>query len=116
MILSPRRHAEALDELTDSEAAALGPLLVATTGALSAVVGCRKTYVMLFAERQGWAHIHFHVVPRMPDLEAELLGPGVLDLLRRPEREWVPPSERARLAEEIGTHVHKTLPALTNPP
>ena len=109
MVLSPRRHIVALDELTAREAAALGPLLAATTAALRAVVGCEKTYVMLFAEREGWAHVHFHVVPRMRDLPADRIGPGTLDYVNRPEEEWVPPSERARLAVAIGTHVRERL-------
>jgi hypothetical protein len=40
----------ALDELTDGEAAELGPLLRALAAALRQVTGCQKTYVALFAE------------------------------------------------------------------
>ena len=107
MVLSPRRHVEALDQLTAREAAALGPLLAATTAALRAAVGCSKTYVMLFAEREGWAHVHFHVVPRMPDLREDQIGPGTLEFVNRPEEEWVTPAERARLAAAIGADVHR---------
>ncbi|MDQ3821793.1 MAG: HIT family protein [Actinomycetota bacterium] len=105
MVLSPRRHVVSLDELTAREAAALGPLLAATTGALRAVVGCSKTYVMLFAEKRGWAHVHFHVVPRMPDFGEDQIGPGALDFVNRPEAEWVPPEERARVAADVGARV-----------
>ena len=60
----PRRHILALDELSHAEAAALGPLLRAVTAALREVTGCAKTYVALFAEAEGFGHVHFHVVPR----------------------------------------------------
>jgi diadenosine tetraphosphate (Ap4A) HIT family hydrolase len=71
----------ALDELTAEEAADLGPLLRAVTAALREVLGCSKTYVALFAEADGFAHVHFHVVPRSPDLDQSLRGPRVFSLL-----------------------------------
>ena len=101
LVVLPRRHVTRLDELTREEAAELGPLLVDATAALRAVVGCLKTYVMLFAEREGFGHVHFHVVPRMADLAAEHLGPRVVALLGRPEGERVAELERDRLAGEL---------------
>lgn len=62
MVLLPRRHVTALDELTAAEAEELGPLLRAVTWALREVTGCDKTYVALFAEAEGFAHVHFHVI------------------------------------------------------
>jgi diadenosine tetraphosphate (Ap4A) HIT family hydrolase len=59
----PRRHVIALDGLTAEEAADAGPLLRAVTAALREVLGCSKTYAALFAEAEGFAHVHFHVVP-----------------------------------------------------
>ena len=63
LVVVPRRHVIALDELTAGEAADLGPLLRALTAAMRAVLGCGKTYVALFAEAEGFEHVHFHVVP-----------------------------------------------------
>ena len=77
----PRRHVTALDQLTAEEAADLGPLLRALTAALREVLGCSKTYVALFAEAEGFAHVHFHVMPRQPDLDPGLRGPYVFSLL-----------------------------------
>jgi diadenosine tetraphosphate (Ap4A) HIT family hydrolase len=81
LVVLPRRHLLALDELDDDEAAALGPLLRDVTAALRAVVGASKTYVALFAEAEGFAHLHLHVVPRQHDLPAELRGPAIFGLL-----------------------------------
>ena len=102
LVLIPRRHVQALDELTDPEAAEIGPLLAAATAALRELVACEKTYVMLFAEQEGHEHLHFHVVPRMRGFEKEHTGPGVFEFLRRPESEWVPVPERNRLAMQVG--------------
>jgi diadenosine tetraphosphate (Ap4A) HIT family hydrolase len=81
LVVVPRRHVTSLDELTPEEAADLGPLLRSVTLAMRGVLGCAKTYVALFAEAEGFAHVHFHVIPRASDLAAELRGPRVFGLL-----------------------------------
>ncbi len=87
LVLLPQRHVTALDELTADEAAGLGRLLRALTAALREVTGCLKTYVALFAEAEGFAHVHFHVIPREPGLPAEFCGPRVFGLLKaEPDR------------------------------
>jgi diadenosine tetraphosphate (Ap4A) HIT family hydrolase len=80
-VVIPMRHIESLDELTDEESASLGILLRDLTGALKAVTGCLKTYVMLLAEMPGFNHVHFHVVPRMKDLPSERTGSAIFAYL-----------------------------------
>jgi diadenosine tetraphosphate (Ap4A) HIT family hydrolase len=82
LILAPLRHVHSLDELTDGEALALGDLLRKASVALKAVTGCEKTYVMLFAEAEGFAHLHVHVVPRMADQPDDRRGPDVFGYLK----------------------------------
>ncbi|MGP3977975.1 HIT family protein [Streptomyces sp. 8N114] len=89
LVLVPRRHVTAIHELTDAEAETLGMWQVRLSRALRDVTGCVKTYVAQFAEVEGFAHVHFHVVPRMSDLPQELRGPRVFGLLRQPERQQV---------------------------
>jgi diadenosine tetraphosphate (Ap4A) HIT family hydrolase len=36
---------------------------------------------MLFAEAEGFAHLHAHVVPRMPDQPVDRRGPAVFGYL-----------------------------------
>jgi diadenosine tetraphosphate (Ap4A) HIT family hydrolase len=67
LVLVARRHITAVDELTEEEAAELGLLIRRVSLALKVVTGCVKTYVMQFAEAADHPHVHFHVVPRMPD-------------------------------------------------
>jgi diadenosine tetraphosphate (Ap4A) HIT family hydrolase len=81
VVLVPRRHVTALDELTPDESADLGPLLSHLSAAMRTVLGCAKTYVALFAEAEGFAHVHFHVIPRAADLPDGLQGPRVFGLL-----------------------------------
>src|SRR5262245_15791471 len=91
LVLVPRRHVTTVAGLTDAEAASLGTWQLRLSRALRDLLGCTKTYVAQFAEAGRFPHVHFHVVPRMADLEDRLLGPQVFDLLRRPAGEHVPP-------------------------
>ncbi|MDT0447011.1 HIT family protein [Streptomyces johnsoniae] len=102
LVLLPRRHVTGVDELTDAEAAALGPWQAALSRALREVTGCPKTYVAQFGEQGGFAHLHFHVIPRGADLPAARRGPGIFDLLRRPAAERVPDAEADRIARAVG--------------
>jgi diadenosine tetraphosphate (Ap4A) HIT family hydrolase len=101
LIVLPRRHMAALDELTLSEQAELGPLLAAVTAALREIIHCSKTYVALFAEAEGFEHIHFHVVPRGPDLDPALRGPSVFALLGGDIATQVPEQVRDQIASQL---------------
>ena len=81
LVLLPRRHVEGLHELTAEESAELGHLLRAASAALVEVTGCLKTYVALFAEAEGFSHLHVHVVPRPADLPPGRRGPRVFGYL-----------------------------------
>ena len=102
LVMVPRRHVIALDELTAEEAADLGPLLRALTAAMRAVLGCSKTYVALFAEAEGFEHVHFHVVPRSPDMDPGLRGPRVFGHLGGDPAGHVPAQVMDQLAARIG--------------
>lgn len=101
LVALPRRHVESMAQLDEREAGELGPLLSDLSRGLTAVTGCVKTYVMLFAEMPGFAHLHVHVVPRMPNAPAEELGPRVFARLGVEEGLRVPAEERDRLAVAV---------------
>jgi diadenosine tetraphosphate (Ap4A) HIT family hydrolase len=112
LVVLPRRHVLALDELTAAEAADLGPLLRAVTSALKEATGCEKTYVALFAEAEGFGHVHFHVVPRHADLDRELRGPRVFGLLGGDPGRHVPDQDMDQTALHIAAALERcSLPA-----
>jgi diadenosine tetraphosphate (Ap4A) HIT family hydrolase len=84
LVLVPRRHVTSLADLTDAEAAALGPWQVRVSRALREVTGCVKTYVMQFAEAPGFEHVHLHLVPRAADQPDNRRGPQVFGYLSDP--------------------------------
>lgn len=98
LIVLPRRHTTAISQHTPAEAAELGRLLVAVSGAIEEYIGCAKTYVAQFAEAHGFAHTHFHVIPRPDDLSLDRLGPAVFAYLSGPEAEHLPLEQRNAIA------------------
>jgi diadenosine tetraphosphate (Ap4A) HIT family hydrolase len=101
LVVVPTRHVESPHELTSEEGLSLGPLLRDLSLALVDVVGCLKTYIVMFAEAEGFQHVHFHVIPRMPDAPADKRGPNVFGYLKEPEKMWVPTDEMDRIAESV---------------
>jgi diadenosine tetraphosphate (Ap4A) HIT family hydrolase len=98
LVVVPMRHVEALEEMTEDEVAPLGPLLRRSSLALQAVTGALKSYVMFFAEAEGFAHLHIHLVPRMASFTEAQIGPRVLEFLGRPEAEWISDADQDELA------------------
>ena len=108
LVLVTRRHITALDELSEAEANELGPLICQTSAALKEVVGCAKTYVIQFAEHPQHPHVHFHIIPRMPDMPAEKIGTGVFG--------YAPEAEAERVSEKIMNDIaSKVKPFITLP-
>jgi len=75
---------------------------------LCEVFECDKTYVVLFAEWEGFAHLHVHVIPRMAWFARAQRGPGVFSLLGVGSSEEVPEDERDRLALIIRDAIRAT--------
>ena len=105
LVVCARRHVDALDELDPCRGRSLGPLLAATASALRAVVGCERTYVVLFAEKLEFRHLHLHVVPRMAWFTDADEGPNVFRFLNGAEPELVSPGRRDELAAELREHI-----------
>ncbi|MET8087620.1 HIT family protein [Micromonospora sp. NPDC005237] len=101
LVLVPRRHVTSIAELSDAEAASLGTWQVRLSRALHAVTGCAKTYVIQLAEKEGFAHVHFHVVPRMPDLPADRRGPAVFGYLNAAEGDRLDEAQQDDIAAAL---------------
>jgi len=106
VVVVPRRHALRLAELTDAEALELGPLLIGVSRALETVTGTEKTYLMQFAEAEGFGHVHIHVTPRSPDPEHR--GPRVFAYLDEPDA--MSPADKAAFALRLGNAIGAALP------
>jgi diadenosine tetraphosphate (Ap4A) HIT family hydrolase len=107
LVLLPRRHILAIADLTDAEAAELGVWQVRLSQALHAVTGCAKTYVVQFAEAPLFRHVHFHLIPRMPNLPADRRGPTVFQFLTQPAESAVTDSQMDALAADLTQHLQR---------
>ncbi len=108
MVIVARRHVESIAELSESEATELGGLIRRVSAGLQATLGCSKTYVMQFAEMKGHNHVHFHVVPRMPDLPDEHKGGGIFHYLNVEESVRLEDDEMNEVAKALHAELIKT--------
>ena len=79
LVVVLNRHCSALHELTEEEFTELSQLLRLLCQALHEILNTEKEYVMQFAEGEGFNHVHFHVVARLPVWPESLKGPGVFE-------------------------------------
>jgi diadenosine tetraphosphate (Ap4A) HIT family hydrolase len=108
LVLLPRRHVLGAQELTSAEAVEFGALVRSASIALVEVTGCLKTYVALFAEAEGFAHLHVHLVPRYADTPPDRRGPAVFGYLGAPPDDWFGGPERDDLARRLAVHLTGT--------
>ncbi|MCB0194736.1 MAG: HIT family protein [Anaerolineae bacterium] len=101
LVVVARRHIEALDQLSDAEAAELGVLLRDVSAALKEVTGCLKTYVVQFAEHPRHPHVHFHVIPRMADQPADRRSTKIFGYLGVLPEERIPEAVMNKIAEQV---------------
>ena len=98
-LVIPREPAETLDRLSDDAAAAIGRVLPRLCRAVMKVTGATEYNVLQNNGRgahQAILHVHFHIIPKLPDGRG--LGVG-----------WTPqtlsPEEGAELARRIAKEV-----------
>lgn len=101
LVILPTRHVTSFTELTPAAAAELGGLVRGLGMALETVTGCVKTYLMQFSEAEGFAHLHLHLVPRLPDQPDDARGPRVFSYLKDDEVQWLPEGERDAISLAI---------------
>lgn len=109
LVLKPLRHVEAFADLTPDEAATFGPLVRRVTAAMTDALHPAKVYLCQFSEARGFAHIHFHLIPRFAETPPERRGPDVFTLLSEASREGrnlVPVEAAERAAAAIRERLH----------
>ncbi len=77
LVVVLNRHCGALHQLTEEEFTELGRLLRILSQALHEILRTEKEYVVQFAEGDGFNHVHFHVIARLPAWPESLKGASV---------------------------------------
>jgi diadenosine tetraphosphate (Ap4A) HIT family hydrolase len=104
LVLVPRRHVVEIADLTDAESASLGGWQVRLARALAKEFGTSKTYVAEFGEAPGF-HLHFHLVPRLGDLDPTLRGPEIFGLLGVGKEKEISAADRDGNATKLAAHL-----------
>lgn len=99
IVIVLKRHVSSIDQLTDDESVELGLLIRDVSKSLKHAVGCEKTYVMQFAEKE--THVHFHIVPRMINLEEDSRGASVFKYMDVEPDDSVPEDVRNDIARKM---------------
>ncbi len=97
LIVKPTRHVVHVADLTESEAAELGPLLRRAAQVISNLSSPSQVYVTLWSS--GPVHIHWVVQPVTSDQETGACGPA-LQAAMFAAGAAVDPQEAARYAEQ----------------
>ncbi len=103
LVIVPTRHVTSFTGLTPVAADELGGLVRRMSKALEQVTGCVKTYLMQFSEAEGYAHLHLHLVPRLPDHPEDARGPDVFAYMTDDKAQWLSPPERDHIALALRT-------------
>jgi diadenosine tetraphosphate (Ap4A) HIT family hydrolase len=101
LVVLPKRHIEALHELTREEFQELAEIEYRLVQVMHTDGPVLKEYMMCFAEGQGFAHVHIHVVPRPVDLPAAIKGPRIFALLAVDAEHAIPAQEITAFCEEF---------------
>lgn len=101
LVIVPKRHVEALHELSREEFQELAEIQYRLAQVMSTDPAVQKEYMMCFAEGEGFHHVHIHIVPKPGDLPAEVKGPRIFARLAISEENALPASELTAYCEEF---------------
>lgn len=102
LTLATWAHCETVGELSFAEARILGELLRTISLAIVSLTGAERTYIANKAEASR--HVHFHIIPRFPDLDPSRRGAEVFRLISGGVKHPLV-SEQIGMLEEIRAHV-----------
>ncbi|HKF36859.1 MAG TPA: HIT domain-containing protein [Ktedonobacteraceae bacterium] len=101
LVIVPRRHVEALHELSKEEFEELAQIEYKLVQVMHTDAAVQKEYLMCFAEGESFHHVHVHVVPRPADLPDDLKGPRIFGLLASDETQAIPTPTLSAFCEEF---------------
>jgi diadenosine tetraphosphate (Ap4A) HIT family hydrolase len=109
LVLVLKRHAEAIHQMRVDELNEFGRLLLLICQALHQTLHTEKEYVIQLAESEGFNHVHFHIIARLPDWPDELGGTEVFSGIGDEVKEPLNSEELAPIAYEIKSYLQEGL-------
>lgn len=104
-----KRHAEALHELTLEEWREFAEVQHGLLAALRECQPLEKEYVACFAEKEGFHHLHFHVIPKGPGFDPQYSGGKAFHYINPAPGEVLDPAQVDQFCRELGRRMERTL-------
>lgn len=82
LVIVLKRHCEALHELTPEEWAELAEIQQKIITLFRNLLHAEKEYMAMFAEAEGFKHLHIHMVPKTAEYPEEHRGAKAFALLK----------------------------------
>lgn len=101
LVILPRRHIEALHELSRAEFLELAELEYTLLQVMQSDPTIQKEYLMCFAEGPGFQHVHIHLVPRPISLAEEYQGPRIFAMLQTERDQAIPADAITAFCEDF---------------
>ena len=101
LVIVPKRHVEALHELSHEEFRELADIQYRLAHVMQSRASIEKEYMMCFSEGEHFHHVHIHFVAKPGDLPQEAKGPRIFSYLKDDQQSAVPPDEIKALSEEL---------------
>ncbi len=98
LVIVLRRHAHAIHELLEEELAELSHLVGVLSDLLHSTLNCEKEYLVQFAEKERFQHVHFHLIPRAAGLDPNLRATNIFQALGEGVETPVPVEEVVALS------------------
>ena len=111
LVVVLNRHCRALHDLTTEEIQEFGRLLPLICQALHKILQTESEYVVQFAEGEGYHHVHFHVIARLPQWPDTLKGRRVFSVVGNDVENPLSSEDLTPLVLEIREYMLKQLPA-----
>ncbi|MBA7653176.1 hypothetical protein ES703_61019 [subsurface metagenome] len=111
LVVALKRHCRALHDLTREEMQEFGELLSIICQGLHTVMRTESEYVVQFAEGEGYHHVHFHVIARLPQWPETLRGWRVISGAGKAVTNPLQSEDLTPLVLEIREYLKKKLPA-----
>lgn len=108
LVLVFKRHVEALHDLTSDEFLEATVIIRRACVVMRSELKSQKEYVVCFAEKPGFEHVHFHIIARSPNLPEEHRGTRIFSLLGVDERNALTDKEILELCTRLKKRLKKS--------
>ena len=98
-----KRHCEALHELSWDEWQEFADLQFSLLKAMTDRAPLEKEYLACFAEKEGFRHLHFHLVPKGPGFDAQYAGSKAFHYINPDPEEVLEPQAVAAYCRELAS-------------